>query len=126
MDPNEEGQTEQNQQAQKKQNNSSVTNKLNSVVIKDEKFKKNKLPVELNLFIKLYRPNLKKISHKKLMTNLSLIISFDVALILVITEISDKLVLKLCIGLFLVIILMRTSYDLYAKYLDKRGMIEHE
>lgn len=96
------------------------------VVIKDEKFKKNKLPVELNLFIKLYRPNLKKISHKKLMTNLSLIISFDVALILVITEISDKLVLKLCIGLLLVIILMRTSYDLYAKYLDKRGMIEHE
>ncbi len=96
------------------------------VVIKKEKFDKKKLPVELNLFIKLYSPNVRKISYEKLMSHLSIIIAFDISIILLITEVTDKLILKLVLGFVLILFFLKISFDLYAKYLNKRGMIKHE
>ncbi len=64
---------------------------------KIKKYTKNNLPTDLKLFIYTQKVNVKKISYKKLMTVVAIINAIDIGIILVITNITEEILLKLVI-----------------------------
>lgn len=95
-------------------------------IIKKNKNKtKMKPPVELSLFIKMNNINLRKINKDKVMNNLALINAALVALILLLTEVTDSIALKIAIAFVSVFVLMLASYKLYGLYYKKKGMTKN-
>lgn len=97
------------------------------ILILKKKMKKtdNKiLPIEINLFVNMINPNMNKITYKKLIGNLAIINALDIAIVVLTTEITDKLILKVVIALSLSILLILGSYKLLGLYYKKKGMIK--
>ena len=93
---------------------------------KKKELKKGKLPTELNLFVKVANPDMKKITYKKLKTAVSLVTSLDVAIILLLTEVTSNIILKALIGLISCIIIIFLSYRLLGFYYRKKGVLKNE
>ena len=93
---------------------------------KKKELKKGKLPTELNLFVKVANPDMKKITYKKLKTSVSLVTSLDVAIILLLTEVTSNIILKALIGFISCIILIFLSYRLLGTYYRKKGVLKNE
>lgn len=89
---------------------------------KGGKLNKEKLPPELSLFIKMNSINMKKISYSKLLKVLSVFNAFAVALTLLVTEITDKIVLKLLIAIPVGALFLYVFYKLLGLYYKKKGM----
>jgi len=93
---------------------------------KIKKYTKKTIPVDLKLFIETQKVDVKKISYKKLMKLVSWINAIDIALIVVITNIVDTLILKFIISIPIIIIVLITSYKIAGFILKKKGLTLHE
>ena len=93
---------------------------------KIKKYTKKTIPVDLKLFIETQKVDVKKISYKKLMKLVSWINAIDIALIVVITNIVDTLILKFVISIPIIIIVLITSYKIAGFILKKKGLTLHE
>lgn len=82
------------------------------------------LTIEARLFNNMYKVNTKKLSYYKLTRNISIISAFDIALILLATEVTDSVLLKVVIAFVLIIVVIYLSNKIYGFYLTKRGLIE--
>lgn len=81
-----------------------------------------KTPAELELFIKLNNIDEKKIDKNKVMHRLALLNAFDVALILLLTEITKSILLKALIALATIFVVLVATYKLYGLSFKKKGM----
>lgn len=93
------------------------------IIKKDGKLDKKKLPPELSLFIKMNKINMKKTTYKKLLQVLSVFNALAVALTLLITEITDKIILKLLIAIPVGTLFLYLFYKLLGIYYKKKGMV---
>ena len=92
---------------------------------KKKRKKEKKEPIEIRYLI-TKGLDLKKVDYDSLLNVISLISSFDMALIVSIASISDKYLIQLLITLILVIPVILISYHFVEKYYRKKGMIKDE
>ena len=93
---------------------------------KIKKFTKDNIPVELKLFISSQNIDVKKITYKKLMRIVSVINGIDVGIILLLTNLVKKLILKLLIVIPSCLILIFISYRFVGFILRKKGYGKNE
>lgn len=87
-----------------------------------DKNKKKEVP-ELRLFVTLFKVDTSKYNYKKLSNQLSIIISFNLALTVVLaTEIFNSLLLKIVLGFVVLLVSMYFGYSLLGLYYKKKGM----
>lgn len=92
------------------------------IIKKKKKEKDKKLTVEFNLFVKMNNIDTKKINYEKTMNYLAIINAFDIAVILLLTEITDNIIFKLLVGFVAIFALMLLSYKLFGLIYIKKGM----
>lgn len=91
---------------------------------KNNKSKNKEMP-EVRLFITLFKIDMKKVNYMKLAKQLSLIMSFVLAITVVVTlEFSENIFLKIVVCFFVLAILTFISYKLLGFYYKKKGLIE--
>ena len=93
---------------------------------KIKKYTKNNLPKDLKLFIYTQKVNVKKISYKKLMTVVAIINAIDIGIILLITNITDNIFLKMIIAILMAFVMLFISYNLAGFILKKKGLTNNE
>ena len=93
---------------------------------KIKKFNKDNIPVELKLFISSQNINVKKITYKKLMRIVSLMNAISVGVILLITNVTKSLLLKILIAIPCCFIFIFISYKLLGYILRKKGYGNNE
>lgn len=71
-----------------------------------------------------YKIDLKKVDYKKLLLVISLVSSFDIALLVSIVMMIHHYILEILVALLLVIPLILLSYHLVGVYYVKKGLIE--
>lgn len=91
------------------------------LVIKYKKGKSDKRPVEVTYLLNRYNLNLKKVNYKKLLNIVSLVSSFDIAVVVTVMGLTDNFLLEILIGCFLTIILILSSYSIVGKIYQKKG-----
>ena len=91
-------------------------------VRKIKKYTKDNIPVDLKLFIQTQKINVKKISYKKLMKIVAITNAIDIGLVLVVTNIVDRMILKFVEAIPVIFIVLIGSYKLVGKVLKKKGM----
>ena len=102
------------------------------LVRKYKKGKSDKRPVEVTYLLNRYNLNLKKVNYKKLLNIVSLVSSFDIAVVVTVMGLTDNfLFLTLLTGIFfligifiniiLTIILILSSYSIVGKIYKKKG-----
>ncbi len=93
---------------------------------KIKKYTKNNLPTDLKLFIYTQKINVKKISYKKLMTIVAVINAIDIGIILLITNITNNIFLKMVIAIPMAFVMLFASYNLVGFILKKKGLTNNE
>ena len=91
-----------------------------------KKFTKNNIPTDLKLFIYTQKVNLKKITYKKLMRIVALTNAIDIGIAVVLTNVSDSFIIKLCIAVPSVVGLLLISYYLVGAILKMKGLTTDE
>lgn len=91
------------------------------LVRKHKKGKSDKRPVEVTYLLNRYNLNLKKVNYKKLLNIVSLVSSFDIAVVVTVMGLTDNFLLEILIGCFLTIILILSSYSIVGKIYQKKG-----
>ncbi len=91
------------------------------LVRKYKKGKSDKRPVEVTYLLNRYNLNLKKVNYKKLLNIVSLVSSFDIAVVVTVMGLTDNFLLEILIGCFLTIILILSSYSIVGKIYKKKG-----
>ena len=96
-------------------------------IVKKAKRKKNpKEPFEVTYLINKYKLDLEKINYNKLLNVVSLVSSFDVALIVVIILLFKNFYVEIIIGIISTVIIILVSYHLIYLVYKKKGMIKDE
>ncbi len=93
---------------------------------KIDKYTKDNIPVDLKLFIQTQRVDVKKISYKKLMRIVAIINAIDIGLVLLATNITSNLLLKLLVAIPVIFIVLYISYTLAGYILKKKGFVKNE
>lgn len=91
-----------------------------------KKYTKNNIPVDLKLFIQTQHVNVKKISYKKLMRIVAITNAIDIGIVLLITNITNNIILKFIVAIPAILIVLFLSYRLVGKVLQKKGMTLNE
>ena len=91
------------------------------LVRKCKKDKKIKKPIEVQYLVNCYNLDLKKVNYKKLLNIVSLVSSFDIAVVVTVMGLTDNFLLEILIGCFLTIILILSSYSIVGKIYKKKG-----
>ena len=91
------------------------------LVRKYKKGNSDKRPVEVTYLLNRYNLNLKKVNYKKLLNIVSLVSSFDIAVVVTVMGLTDNFLLEILIGCFLTIILILSSYSIVGKIYQKKG-----
>ena len=86
---------------------------------------KYKIPSELLLFIKMINIDEKKVDKIKLLNILAIVNSLDIAIILLLTELVNNIVLKLLIAIAAVFVIVIFSYKLLGFYYKKKGLVKN-
>ena len=73
---------------------------------------------------KLHRIDLKVIDYKKLLLVISIVSSFDIALLVSLVSMIHSYILEIVIALFLIIPLILISYHIIGIYYVKKGLIK--
>lgn len=111
----------------KKTNNKKEINKDNKKSKKTlKKDIEKKTPAELELFINLNKLDEKEINKDKLMNRLALLNAFDIAFVLLLTEVTDSIFLKAIIALFTIFIVLIISYKLYGSKFKKKEVTKED
>lgn len=84
------------------------------------------MPVDLKVFVTLANVDVKKVDLDKLMNRIIWFNAIDIGLSLLITNITDKIVLKILIAIPVVLILLFISYKILKHSMKKEGMIKSE
>ena len=91
---------------------------------KKVKYNPNKVPGELGYLIRKYRLDMKKINFKKIMNQIGLICSFNIAFTATFMFAYIKnIYLAIFIGAIMLIPLIIITFGFLGKYYEKRGMI---
>lgn len=89
---------------------------------KKQTLNKNKVPIELNYLIRLYRINVKNISYKKFVWTYNIINTFIISTIyIIVVYLVDNFILQLLVGTVLLILLTIICYGLLGRYYQKKG-----
>jgi len=96
-------------------------------IIRKAKRKKNpKEPFEVTYLVNKYKLDLKKINYKRLLNVISLISSFDIALVVVIIVLLKSFILEIIVGLVSTVVIILISYHLVYIVYKRGGMIKDE
>ena len=91
-------------------------------------FKKNRNdPVEIKYLIFKYGLNIEKVNYDKLLRIVSVVSSFDIAVVVSVVAIIEKFgyVWQMILSIFIIVPLFLITYGLVAKYYKKKGMIKN-
>lgn len=93
---------------------------------KKSRKKKDKEPFEYYYLKHRYSIDEKKISYPKILKVISLVSSFDIALIVTVVSNIENTMIQILVGFILAIVLIIVSYHLVYLYYKKKGMICNE
>ena len=97
------------------------------IVVRRAKRKKNpKEPFEVTYLVGRYKLDLDKINYKRLLNVVSLVSSFDIALIVAIIVLFKNFYLELIVGFISTVIIILISYHLVYLVYKRGGMIKNE
>ena len=97
------------------------------IIIKRAKRKKNpKEPFEVVYLVSRYNLDLDKINYKKLLNVISIVSSFDIALVVSIILLFKNFYLEVIVGFISTLIIILISYHLVYLVYKKKGMIKNE
>lgn len=91
-----------------------------------KKYTKKNLPVDLKLFINLEKVDAKKIDYKTLMRIVAIINAIDIGIVLLLTNFSNNLFLKLLIAIPTIFMVLFISYKIAGYILKKKGLTKNE
>lgn len=94
------------------------------VVRKARRRNSAKKPMEIRYLESRYKIDLKLVDYKKLLLVISIVSSFDIALLVSIVMMIHNYILEIAVALFLIIPLILFSYHLIGSYYVKKGMIK--
>lgn len=87
---------------------------------------KTKEPVEVTYLVNRYKLDIKKVNYKKLLRVISLVSSFDIALVVTLILLFDNFIVEVVVGFIATMILIIGSYHLVYLCYKKKGMIKDE
>ena len=93
---------------------------------KIKRYTKNNLPSDLKLLVFTQKVDVKKISYKKLMTIVAITNAFDISVIVLITNITDNIFLKMVIAISMTFIMLFISYRIIGYILKVKGLTKNE
>ena len=97
------------------------------VIVKRAKSKKRaKEPFEVTYLVNKYKLDLKKVNYKRLLMVISLVSSFDIALVVTIILLLKSFILEIIVGFISILIIISFSYHLVYLVYKKKGMINNE
>ena len=97
------------------------------IIIRRTKRKKNpKEPLEVVYLVGRYKLDLDKINYKKLLNVISIVSSFDIALVVSIILLFKNFYLEVIVGFISTLIIILISYHLVYLVYKKKGMIKNE
>ena len=88
-----------------------------------KKITKKSMPVDLKVFTNMANVDHKKVNYNKLMNAIIWFNAIDIGLALLVTNITDKILLKILIAIPTVLVLLFISYSFLKMILKKKGMI---
>lgn len=88
--------------------------------------KKPKEPFEVTYLVSKYKLDLKRVNYKRLLLVISLVSSFDIALIVSVIMLLDSFILEVVVGFIFTLIIILGSYHLVYLVYKKKGMIINE
>lgn len=88
--------------------------------------KKKREPFEVTYLVTKYKLDLKKVNYKNLLRVISLVSSFDIALIVTIILLCNNFILEIVIGFISMLVIILVSYHLVYLVYKKKGMIKNE
>ena len=88
--------------------------------------KKPKEPFEVTYLVNKYKLDLKKVNYKKLLRVISLVSSFDIALVVCIILLFNSFILEIIVGFISTLVIILLSYHLVYLGYKKKGMIKDE
>ena len=92
---------------------------------KKKKNKKYKEPIEVTYLVYKYKLDLKKVNYKQLMWIISIVSSFDIALVVSLIMLLKIFILKIILGFISIMVIIIGSYHLVYLYYKKKGMINN-
>lgn len=96
------------------------------IVRRAKKIKNPKEPFEVSYLVSRYKFDMKRINYDKLLTVISIVSSFDIALIVFIIVLLDNFILEVIVGFISTLVIIISSYHLVYLVYKKKGMIENE
>lgn len=91
-----------------------------SIVNKQKKGKKKKVPVEVTLLENYFKVDISKLDYNKLIRQISLISSLDVSIIISISCFSNIGFVRIILALVMILPVIFLSYLLFSKYCNKK------
>ncbi|MBQ9018870.1 MAG: hypothetical protein IJ097_00985 [Bacilli bacterium] len=88
--------------------------------------RKAKEPFEVSYLVNRYKLDLKKINYNKLLRIVSLVSSFDIALVVLIIIVINNFYLEIIVGFISMILIILISYHLVYLGYKRKGMIKNE
>ena len=94
-------------------------------IVRRAKSKKNpKEPFEVTYLVLKYKLDLKKVNYKNLLRVISIVSSFDIALVVSIIVLLKSFILEIIVGFISILVIILVSYHLVYLFYKKKGMIE--
>ncbi len=91
-----------------------------------KKYTKKNIPVDLKLLINTQNIDVKKIDYKKLMRIVSIVNAVDIGIVLLITNVTENILLKFLIAMPLIFGFLFLSYKGVGLVLKKKGLTKDE
>ena len=96
-------------------------------IIRKAKRKKNpKEPIEVSYLVNKYKLDLEKVNYKKLLRVISIVSSFDIALVVALILLFKSFIVEIVVGFIAMLIIIFISYHLVYLVYKKKGMIKDE
>lgn len=96
------------------------------IVRRAKRIKKSKEPFEVTYLVSKYKLDLKKVNYNRLLRVISIVSSFDIALVVSIIMLFDNFILEVIVGFISTLVLIFGSYHLVYLGYKKKGMIKDE
>ena len=96
------------------------------VVRKAKSKKKPKEPFEVTYLVSKYKLDLEKVNYKRLLRLISIVSSFDIALVVSIIVLLKNYILEIIVGFITTLVIILFSYHLVYLIYKKKGMIKNE
>lgn len=93
------------------------------IIRKNREYDPNHVPVEVNLIIMCHKINMKKINYSKLLWLISLVSSFDIALVVtMVFHFIDNAYLGILFSLLIVVPISLIGYNAIGRYFEKNSL----